>query len=309
MNLAIVVPCFNEAPVLEELSRRLLSLVEEMLSTGLIEQAEILFVDDGSSDPTWSVIEELAAYHPNIHGLKLSRNVGHQHALLAGLLTCEGDAAVSVDADLQDDVETIKEMVIAHAEGAEVVYGVRKQRASDTLFKRKTAELYYRFLRAIGVDVVYNHADFRLLGRRALEGLREFREVNLFLRGIVPLIGFSSQTVFYDRAPRFAGHSKYPLRRMIAFAVDGITSFSVAPLRVIMLIGVLVFLATVIMSMWVLGIWLFTDKAVPGWASTTLPMYFLGGIQILSIGVIGEYLGKVYSEVKARPRYIIEKKI
>ena len=307
MELSVVVPCYNEEAVLAETASRMCSLIETMKQDGLIEKANIYFVDDGSKDKTWELIESHANQFDCVKGIKLSRNKGHQNALLAGLFTVKGDIIVSIDADLQDDIHVIPEMIKNHKEGSDVVYGVRKKRNVDTYFKRKTAESFYTFMKILGVDVVHNHADYRLLSRRAIEDLKSFRETNLFLRGIVPLIGYKSSIVYYDREERFAGESKYPLKKMLAFAWDGITSFSVVPLRFISFIGFMVFLGTVIMSAWILGIKLFTSAAVPGWASTVLPVYLLGGVQILCIGVIGEYLGKIYSEVKARPRYIIEK--
>jgi glycosyltransferase involved in cell wall biosynthesis len=307
-RLAIVVPCYNEEEVLPETARRLTLLLQEMMAgESVTADSQIVFVDDGSRDRTWDLIEILASADACIGGIKLSRNRGHQNALLAGLYTCEADILLSVDADLQDDIQVIPEMVQAHAHGAHVVYGVRNNRSSDGLFKRATAQGFYHLLSALGADSIYNHADFRLMSRRAIEALKSFREVNLFLRGLVPLIGFKSAIVYYTRSERFAGESKYPLRKMLALAWDAVTSFSVAPLRFITGLGFLVFLLSAAMGGWTLWVRLFTDHAVPGWASTMLPIYLLGGIQILCIGVIGEYLGKVYQETKSRPRYIIEK--
>jgi glycosyltransferase involved in cell wall biosynthesis len=308
MQVGIVVPCYNEQEVLPETADQLIGLLERLVGNGLIaDTSKIWFVDDGSRDKTWSMIEDLAEHNLHVSGIKLSHNRGHQNALLAGLLTAEGDALISIDADLQDDVDVIEDMVIRWQNGADIVYGVRKQRDTDTLFKRKTAELFYRVLELMGVDTIYNHADFRLMSRRAIEALREFREVNLFLRGMVPLIGYPSTVVYYSRRERFAGTSKYPLRKMLGLALDAVTSFSAVPLRMISFIGFMVFMATIGVSLWVLWVRLFTNHAAPGWASTVLPMYFIGGIQILCIGIIGEYLGKIYREVKGRPRYIIEK--
>ncbi len=307
-SVSIVVPCYNETEVLPETARRLMALLDELSAARRIAaDSQIVFIDDGSRDGTWELIEELAATDPRIGGIKLSRNRGHQNALLAGLFTVEGDVLVSVDADLQDDIRVIPEMLKSYAQGAQVVYGVRKDRSSDGLFKRASAQGFYRFIRALGVDSVYNHADFRLLSRRAVEALKNFREVNLFLRGIVPLIGFKSAIVYYARSERFAGVSKYPLRKMLALALDAVTSFSIVPLRLITALGFLVFVLSCVMGAWTLWVRLFTDHAVPGWTSTLLPIYLLGGIQILCVGIIGEYLGKVYQETKARPRYIIEK--
>ena len=308
MKLGIVVPCYNEEEVIHETAKRLLVLVSRLVAAGKIAaDSKIFFVDDGSRDRTWSLIEELSRQSSTVAGIKLSRNRGHQNALIAGLFTAEGDVLVSIDADLQDDIDVIEQMVDESRRGIDIVYGVRKKRDSDTFFKRFTAETFYHLIRRLGAESIHNHADYRLMSRRAIEGLRRFDEVNLFLRGIVPLIGYPSSIVYYDRSERFAGESKYPLKRMIGLALDAITSFSVVPLRIITLTGFVVFAGTMVMSGWILWIKIFTDQAVPGWASTVLPLYFIGGIQILCIGVLGEYLGKVYSEVKARPRYIVEK--
>ena len=310
MNLSIVVPCYNEEEVLHETSRQLLALLVRLTEAGKIGlESRIYFVDDGSKDQTWSIIEELSEGHVPVHGIKLSRNRGHQNALLGGLFTAEGDALVSIDADLQDDVSVIEQMVDEHHAGFDVVYGVRKKRQTDTAFKRATAEGFYRLMQMMGVDVVFNHADYRLMSRRAIEHLKEYREVNLFLRAMVPLIGFRTTSVYYDRAERFAGESKYPLKKMLSFAWDGITSFSVMPLRFITTIGFLIFFASIVLSFWAVGVRLFTDDAVPGWTSTVLPIYLIGGIQLLSIGIVGEYIGKIYLETKGRPRFIIEKVI
>lgn len=307
MTLGIVVPCYNEEEVLRETAARLLALLGRLIERGTINvQSRIYFVDDGSKDATWSLIEGLCLESLHVSGIKLSRNRGHQNALLAGLLTAQGDALISIDADLQDDISVIETMVERFHEGYEIVYGVRKERTVDTPFKRATAEGFYKVMRLMGVDIVYNHADYRLLSRRALEELRHFKEVNLFLRAMVPLLGFKTTQLYYDRAERFAGESKYPLKKMLSFAWDGITSFSVMPLRFITATGFVIFIATLLMSAWVLGVKLFSDEAVPGWASTVLPIYFIGGIQVLSIGIVGEYIGKIYLESKARPRFIIE---
>lgn len=307
-RIAVITPCYNEEQVLGETRRRLSELLDRLAAAGKISpESRMYFVDDGSRDATWLLIDRLAAEDPRIVGIKLSRNVGHQNALLAGLLTAEGDALVSIDADLRDDVEVIEEMVDAFRTGTQVVYGVRRRRETDTAFKRMTAHGFYRLMQGMGVSVLNDHADFRLMGRAAVEALRQFREVNLFLRGMVPLLGFPASVVYYDRAERFAGTSKYPLRRMLALALDGITSFSVVPLRLITATGLLVFAISSLLGLWVLGAALFTDSVVPGWASTVLPIYLLGGIQILFLGVLGEYAGKIYKEVKHRPRFIIER--
>ncbi|MGZ8247248.1 glycosyltransferase family 2 protein, partial [Methylomagnum sp.] len=256
---------------------------------------------------TWKKIESLAQESPFIKGIKLSRNRGHQNALLAGLLTAKGEALISIDADLQDDLGAIEPMLNAYAGGHEIVYGVRKTRFVDTFFKRVTAQTYYKLLRWMGVDVVFDHADYRLLSRRAIEALQEFSEVNLFLRGIIPQLGFSSSIVYYERAERFAGESKYPLMKMLSFAWQGVTSFSAVPLRLITGLGMTISLGSFMVTLWGLWIRLFTTEALPGWASTVLPIYFLGGIQLLCLGVIGEYLAKIYLETKRRPRFIIDK--
>lgn len=307
IKLAIVVPCYNEQEVLPETNGRLLALLDRLQADGLVAaDSTINYVDDGSRDGTWALVEQLASADRRVHGLKLSRNRGHQAALMAGLLTVPGDALVSIDADLQDDVEVIGTMVREYCAGHEVVYGVRDSRATDTVFKRRTAVAYYGLLRRMGVDLVHNHADFRLLGRRAVEALREYGEVNLFLRGVVPLIGYKSTVVKYDRARRFAGESKYPLRKMLAFAIEGITSLSVVPLRMITLLGLMISVFSFGMIVYVLYGTLVLKAALPGWASSVVPIYFLGGIQLLSLGIIGEYVSKIYLETKRRPRYFIE---
>ncbi|MEW5757518.1 MAG: glycosyltransferase family 2 protein [Pseudomonadota bacterium] len=308
MKLAIVVPCYNEEEVLGETASRLLALLQRLTEKNKISSdSKVYFVDDGSKDRTWELIEGLSQKHGNIAGVKLSRNRGHQNALLAGLFTAEGDAVISIDADLQDDINVMEQMVDLYHQGIKIVYGVRKRRDTDTAFKRTTALQFYKLMRALGVDTIENHADYRLMDRRAIEELKGFKEVNLFLRGIVPLLGFKSSIVYYDRAERFAGESKYPLKRMIALALNAITSFSVVPLRLIMIVGMLTFLFSLGMSAWALWVKFFGSQVVPGWASTVIPVYFISGIQILCIGVIGEYVGKLYSEAKQRPRYIIEK--
>lgn len=308
LQLCIVIPCYNEQEVLPWTVRRLLSVLSELQVSGEIsDNSGLYLVDDGSSDSTWAVIEKLAAADPHVHGLKLSRNYGHQNALLAGLFHVPGDVAISIDADLQDDPDAIKQMLAAHRQGAEVVYGVRRRRHTDSSFKRFTAEGYYKLLKALGVEVVFNHADYRLLSRRAINALQAFGEANLFLRGIVPQLGFSSATVLYDRVERFAGQSKYPLRRMLAFAIQGVTSFSAAPLRAITVFGLLVSFMSFAAVAWALWARFAQGNVVPGWASTLVPMFFLGGIQLLSLGVIGEYVAKIYLETKQRPRYIIDR--
>ena len=305
-QLGIIVPCFNEQEMLPATHERLASLLERMIAAGQIaSSSRIYYVDDGSTDDTWNIIDALSNASISVIGLRLSRNFGHQNAVMAGLLSASGDALISVDADLQDDIDVIPEMLERFQAGDEIVYGVRLERQSDTALKRGSALLYYRLLKLLGVDVIHNHADFRLMSRKAVDCLKQFTEVNLFLRGIVPLLGFQTGVVEYDRQERAAGQTKYNLRRMIALAINGITSFSPAPLRMVAALGLVVFLLTVAMTFWVLWIRLFTDQAVPGWASSVIPIYFLGGIQLLSIGVLGEYVSKLYLESKQRPRYFI----
>jgi glycosyltransferase involved in cell wall biosynthesis len=285
---------------------RLAALLERMITAGQIaSSSRIYYVDDGSTDKTWNIIDTLSNTSKNVTGLRLSRNFGHQNAVMAGLLSATGDALISIDADLQDDIDVIPDMVERFQTGDEIVYGVRRERQSDTALKRGSALLYYRLLKLLGVDVIHNHADYRLMSRKAIDCLKQFSEVNLFLRGIVPLLGFQTGTVEYDRQERAAGQTKYNLRRMIALAINGITSFSPAPLRMVAALGLIVFLLTVAMTFWVLWIRFFTDQAIPGWASSVIPIYFLGGIQLLSIGVLGEYVSKLYLESKQRPRYFI----
>lgn len=308
MKLAIVIPCYNERGVLHETNRRMGVLLRRLAEAGKVgADSLVYFVDDGSTDRTWELIETLIAADPHVVGIKLSRNRGHQNALIAGLFTADGDAIVSVDADLQDDIDAIEEMVDRFRAGDEVVYGVRKHRATDTFFKRLMAQTFYRFLSLLGVESIYNHADYRLMSRRAVECLKTFQEVNLYLRGIVPLLGFRSSVVYYDRTARFAGESKYPLRKAIALALDAVTSFSVVPLRLITLAGFAIFAGSMAVTLWALWVKFFTNAAIPGWTSIVLPMYFLGGVQIFCIGMLGEYLGKIYSEVKSRPRFLIER--
>lgn len=308
IKLAIVVPCYNEEQVLPETARRLSELLQRLADSGKVsDSSRIYFVDDGSRDQTWPLIEQLAQANPLIKGIKLSRNRGHQNALLSGLMNAEGDVVISVDADLQDDLDAIVEMLNAHSQGSDVVYGVRSRRDTDTFFKRFTAQAYYKLLQIMGVDVVFDHADYRLLSRRAIEALQGYEETNLFLRGIIPTLGFKSSKVYYERHERFAGESKYPVHKMLALAIEGITSFSPMPLRLIAAFGIFVTIISAFLGLWAVAVRLFTDSAVPGWASTAVPIYFLGGLQLLGIGVIGEYLAKVYMEVKRRPRYIIEK--
>lgn len=306
-RVSIIVPCYNEEAVLPETVRRLRELLTSLVSSNkILRDSHVIFVDDGSSDRTWSLIKEFNAVDPRIKGVKLSANRGHQIALIAGLFAANGDAVITIDADLQDDVAAAELMIDAYLNGYEIVYGVRKRRRTDTFFKRFSAEGYYRLLNLLGVRIVFNHADYRLLGRRALEALQQYTEVNLFIRGIVPMVGFPSTTVQYDRAERFAGESKYPFKKMLALALDGITSFTAFPLRFIAMLGLMLSAASLLMIAWVLWIKLVAGSAIPGWASSVIPIYFLGGIQLLSIGVLGEYVAKIYFETKRRPKYFIE---
>ena len=306
-RLSIVVPCYNEEAVLPETLQRLAETLTRLTGLGKITaESEIVLVDDGSQDRTWELIREAHARDARFRGVKLSANCGHQTALIAGLWGASGDAVVSVDADLQDDLGAMERMVDAYAAGHEIVYGVRTRRASDTQFKRSSAGAYYQLLKLFGVRIVRHHADYRLLSRRALDSLKQYSEVNLFLRGIVPLMGYRSAMVPYERAARFAGESKYPLRKMLALAFDGITSFSAVPLRLIAMLGLAVSILSVGMMLWVFWVKLATTEALPGWASSVVPIYFLGGIQLLSMGVLGEYVAKLYIESKRRPRFFIE---
>lgn len=308
MKLAIVVPCYKEEEVLAETTKHLTEVVQSLISKEMIAQDSfILYVNDGSTDRTWSLISELHRTNEFVCGVNLAGNVGHQNALMAGLTVVKDlcDAAISIDADLQDDVNVIGEMVASYKEGFDIVYGVRKARAADTFFKRTTALGFYNFMRVMGIKSVYNHADYRLMSKRAIEQLCRFRERNLFLRGIVPLIGYNTTSVYYDRAERFAGESKYPFSKMLNFAIDGITSFSVKPVRMILLMGVGFFFIALGVLIYILYS-LFNGYVVPGWTSLMLSVWFVGATILVSIGVVGEYIGKIYIEVKDRPRYNIE---
>ncbi len=310
-KLAIVVPCYNEQEVLKDTTGKLTGLMEGLTREGLIDKNSfILFVDDGSRDSTWDLIEEAARDMDCVQGLKLAGNVGHQNALLAGLMTVkdEIDAAISIDADLQDDISVIGDMVKKYNEGTDIVYGVRSVRTSDTFFKRFTAESFYKLMKVMGIKSVYNHADFRLMSARALDGLSQFKERNLFLRGIVPTIGYKSECVYYERKERLAGESKYPVSKMMSFAFDGITSFSIKPMSFITGMGIFVILCAIAFAIFTFYSYM-TGNVVRGWASTVLSIWFIGGLVIFSIGMVGQYVGKIYLEVKERPRYIIETRI
>ena len=305
--LYIVVPCYNEEEVLPETSRRLKEKLEAMMAAGTISrESRVLFVNDGSKDRTWQIIEELHESCPIFSGVDLSRNRGHQNALLAGLMTAKDrcDMAISMDADLQDDIDAVDAMVEQYYAGCDIVYGVRSSRKKDTFFKRFTAEGFYRLMNSMGAETVFNHADYRLMSRRALEGLAEFKEVNLFLRGIVPMIGYRTGTVEYERGERFAGESKYPLKKMLSFAMEGITSLSVKPIRMITGLGFLVFLVSIAMLIYSIVRWAM-GETILGWASLICSVWAIGGLILLSLGVIGEYIGKVYLETKERPRFLI----
>jgi polyisoprenyl-phosphate glycosyltransferase len=309
-ELTIVVPCFNEEEALRETCNKLLELLNILIEKNKITPtSKIVFVDDGSTDNTWNIIEELSHRSRKVHGIKLSNNRGHQNALLAGLLNVSGDIIVSIDADLQDDLMAIEKMIDLHYAGNDIVYGVRGNRSSDSFLKRYTAELFYKILKLMKVNIVFNHADFRLMSRRTINELKKYNETNLFLRGLIPSIGFRSAIVLYDRRERMHGESKYPYGKMLSLAIHGITSYSSFPLRLIAGLGLIIFLFTLSLSLWVFWVKIFKGDAIPGWASSVLPMYLLGGIQLLSIGIVGEYVGKIYMETKKRPRFIIEKMI
>ncbi|NLI22378.1 MAG: glycosyltransferase family 2 protein [Clostridiales bacterium] len=308
-KLMVVIPCYNEEEVLHETARRLTVKMETLTEAGLCDaSSRVLLVDDGSRDRTWEIIQSLHRENPLFEGLRLSRNRGHQNALLAGLMTARDhcDVSISMDADLQDDMDAMDRFLLAYREGCDIVYGVRNKRDTDTFFKRQSALAFYRLMKGLGVDITYNHADYRLMSRRALQALGEFREVNLFLRGLAPLVGFQSDTVYYDRSERFAGESKYPFKKMLAFAIDGITSFSVKPLRLITTLGLVIFVISLAMLIYTL-ISFIVGKTVIGWTSTLASIWMIGGIQLLSLGVIGEYIGKIYNETKRRPRFIIDR--
>lgn len=307
MNYAIVVPCYNEEAVLAETTRRLLEVMQRVAEKHADLQGRIVYVDDGSRDGTWPLIGSLSKQHPQVMGLKLAHNAGHQHALWAGLewAAAHVDAAISIDADLQDDVNVIPEMIDLFLGGKDIVYGVRRDRPTDTWFKRTTALAFYKLMSKLGGDIVYNHADYRLMSRRTLAALMTYGERNLFLRGMVRTLGFPQAMVYYDRGERFAGESKYPLRKMLAFAIDGITSFSVRPLRLISIVGLSFMLVALAVIVYGLVAWL-CGRTIQGWTSLLVSLWFIGGALLVALGVIGEYVGKIYAEVKRRPRYFIE---
>lgn len=309
--IGVILPCYNEELVLDETSEKINHIINDLIQRNIIDQRSFaVFIDDGSKDGTWQMIENKSLSYPTIKGLKLAQNVGHQNALLAGLTIYmdEADALISIDADLQDDVSVLEEMILKFISGADVVFGVRKERDTDSFFKRNSALFFYYLMKKMKVNIIHNHADYRLCSKRVLKALSEFNEVNLFLRGIIPSIGFNKEYVYYNRLERFAGESKYPLRKMISFAWNGITSFSNYPLKIVTITGFVVFIICLLLTGYAL-LSIYSDNTVPGWLSTVLPMYFLGGIQLFCFGIVGEYIGKTYLEVKKRPRFFIDKRV
>lgn len=312
MKLGIVIPCYNEEETLSETTKQLQLLMNEMIQSGIIDKESfVCYVDDGSEDNTWKCIETFKQESSLLKGIKLSRNFGHQNALIAGLMQLKdsADALISMDADLQDDITLIHQFVEKYKEGYDVVYGVREDRSTDTKLKRNTATLFYKFQHFMGIETVQNHADYRLLSSKALEALSQFKEITLFLRGIVPMLGFRSCSVYYKRVERFAGETKYPFKKMLFFALDGIASFSVRPLRFITVVGFFLFLLSLLGIIWVIIEKFILGNTVQGWSSTMVSIYFIGGIQVMSLGIIGEYIGRSFQESKGRPRYIIDKEI
>ena len=310
--LYIVVPCYNEEAVLGESSKQFLNVLSDMIEKSIIsDKSKILFVNDGSKDKTWQIIEELTQNNKHFSGISLSKNRGHQNALLAGLMTAKNyaDVTISIDSDLQDDINAVYEMMEKYKnEACEIVFGVRSKREIDTFFKRFSAQSFYKLMKSIGVSIVYNHSDYRLLSKKALEALAEYNEVNIFLRGLVCDLGYKTAEVFYERQERFAGESKYPLRKMLSFAFQGISSFSISPIRLITTLGFIMSILSIFATIYAL-ISLLLGIAMPGWTSLLISIWFIGGIQILSIGLIGEYIGKIYLETKHRPKYIISEKL
>jgi glycosyltransferase involved in cell wall biosynthesis len=310
-KLYIVIPCYNEEEVLYETTKRLAEKMNSLISKKVISKdSKVMYVNDGSKDKTWEMIKEISAKNKLFVGLCLSRNRGHQNALLAGLMTAKNyaDIVISMDADLQDDINAVDRFIEEYEKGNDVVYGVRSKREKDTFFKKFTAETFYKLMKKMGVDIVFNHADYRLMSKRALDALEQFEEVNLFLRGIVPLIGYKSSTVMYERNERFAGESKYPLKKMLAFAFDGITSFSVKPIRMIFTLGVIMFIVSLMIMAYSL-IRYFGGNTVSGWTFIIISIWMIAGVQMLSLGIVGEYVGKIYNETKKRPRFIIAEEL
>lgn len=309
--LYLVVPCYNEEEVLEETTKRLKEKFTNLIKQKVIsDKSRVMYVNDGSKDNTWELIKKIESKETLFTGISLSRNRGHQNALLGGLMTAKNyaDVVISMDADLQDDINAIDEMLEKYYAGAEVVYGVRSARKTDTFFKRTTAEFFYKFMKSLGVDCIYNHADYRLTSKRVLEEFSNYKEVNLFLRGMFPLVGFKTDTVYYERSERFAGESKYPLKKMLNFAIDGITSFSTKPLRLICMLGFIILFISIIIMVYSLFRKV-TGNTVSGWTFLSISIWFIGGLQMISIGIIGEYIGKMYNETKARPRFIISENL
>lgn len=309
--LYVVVPCYNEEEVLKETTNRLNGKLKGMINSKKISsKSKVLYVNDGSKDNTWEIIKNISKDNSMFTGLTLSRNRGHQNALLAGLMTAKeyADVVISMDADLQDDINAIDEMIDKYYEGSDIVYGVRSARKTDTFFKKTTAQSFYKLMEKMGVEIIYNHADYRLASKRVLNELEKYEEVNLFLRGMFPLIGFKSDIVYYERSERFAGESKYPLKKMLNFAWDGITSFSVKPIRLVLSLGLIIFFVSIIMMVYSL-ISKFSGNAVDGWTFIVCSIWLVAGIQMLSIGIIGEYIGKIYNETKHRPKYIISENL
>lgn len=308
-KLYIVVPCYNEEEVLPETAKRLLDKMNVLIGKGIIsDESRVTFVNDGSKDKTWEIIQKLSKDNKVLSGINLSCNKGHQNALLAGLMTVKdyADVTISMDADLQDDISAIDDFMTKYYGGVDIVYGVRNSRKTDTFFKRFTAESFYKVMKALGADIIFNHADYRLMSKRALQGLAEFKEVNLFLRGIIPMIGYKTDIVYYDRNERFAGESKYPLKKMLSFAFQGISSMSIKLIRCISVLGFIIFGISLVMLIYFFAVYLFDKNAVPGWSSIIVSLWALGGLQLLSVGIIGEYVGKIYLETKQRPRFIID---
>jgi len=308
IKLSIVVPCYNEQEVIIETNKRLTKLVHTWVDKGKIENYEIIYVDDGSTDKTFNLLATFARNNSKIKVISFSRNFGHQAALSAGLFYASGDAIVTIDADLQDPPEIIGQMLEKFKKGYDVIYGVRKKRETDTFFKRFTAELFYKLMKFMGVDLVYNHADFRLMSRAVVEEFKKMHEVNRFLRGMIPYLGFKKDFVYYDRMERFAGKTKYPIKKMLALAWEGITSFTYVPLRIASILGSIITFVSFFLMVWALGVKLW-GHSIPSWASTVIPIYFLGGLHLLFLGVVGEYIGKIYMEVKRRPIVIVKRLI
>lgn len=308
-TLYLAVPCYNEQEILPDTTKKLVHKMNSLIEAGKISpDSRIMYIDDGSKDKTWEIIESLHSEYELVTGLKMSRNRGHQNALYGGLMVAKqyADAVISIDADLQDDIDAIDKMLEKYENGCDIVYGVRSKRETDTLFKRFTAEAFYKILKFLGAEVVFNHADYRLMSKRALDEFETFTEVNLFLRGMVPMLGFKTDTVEYERRERLAGKSKYPLKKMLSLAWEGVTSLSIKPIRFITVLGAIVFIVSILMLIYSL-ISHFTGRTTLGWTSLIVSIWALGGLQLLAIGIIGEYLGKIYLEAKRRPRFIVEK--